>query len=1654
MRDAAGNRRISPLNVAELPGHVDPSLYNTCFDYMGVVTFSSAYKFITGKTSGTIDGYVGPAISNTNNRMYGFSIPLVGDLNHDGYPEIVSTGLADGTSGLSASVRYIYIHDGRTGAEILKYSDAFGSGWNGRQAGYHDSPSHMALVDADRDGRGEIIVAYGYNSSSNYSKRLMSFEVDTAADGHITGLHPKWPSWSAPYYAGSGSGTFSKPIPQVVDMDHDGVAEVVVYNKIYNARNGDLLLVIDSLAMTNTGMTGSGANRQPVAHVGKNAGNSLDDDQINFSYIYDMDLDGNYDLVAGGRVYYDITLGTSPATSSFKKDSIDGVNDGRTGVADVDGDGIPDVVTVYRDNRSTGTSNNNTGTVIVTVWDPGFLRVEQGTVVRNSPPYTPAIKAQITVPLSASSTGNNSYVYIGDIDGREQLYNGKNCRLPEIAILGRGLTKGTAASPNPYYKRFPGLSANEITDGLPLPGTDYTSGTEGVLMALTWDLNAAGTADDPKLKVSFLMEHGDESVNTGFTMFDFDNDGTQEICYRDMLDLRIIKAKIPCVKLNYVAEGATGTQVNRPDVILFKRSVRSYTGFEYPVIADIDDDASADIVVMGRNQTNNHDYSFLYAVGNGAKDKFASALPVWNQFMYDPFKIHTDLTTPTWPAVNRLDPQLRLRREIKDADNVVIRTITDYNPFNGTLIQGSYFDKSLLPDFEPIVFLTEAYIASHADVNAAKRPGIVTEGKNHYMDITVGNRSTAETNLSALTPLAVYRGNRIEHASRMTFSLDTLINTETGRIVGNVAISPGSEIRVRIPIPDPTDVYIVRLGDSSEGTTWSFGINRTGDTYASSEFNQGIGRANRAFRDCYWPDQVTRVARYGLFDDLLTVQEFRSVELDFLANDQLPELPENNFFSSFIPSNSLVTLQPKAGAVTVSGAGRDSRIIYQHTGVDPTDGAPVSLTHAIDSFRYRLTYVDETVGAFPPGTLQTGEATVYVYVMESTAGAFVACYGATVNIELADKPEHIRFDWYRSETSGDLTGQGRTRTMDAMTGDSVFWLKPDMSGLSAVNAPRPAFYKSLDFPRGELTVPVVTHEPGATATLRWTGMYSSEWKDPANWVEIRHGAGGQEYEMPVLWTPASCVDIIVPSGVERYPELTAPVICRNIAMKDRALLKNPHLLQYDSVQVELKPNPLERDRFIMISAPLKDMYSGDYYLGDNNPLPRWGDTYMNLFQQANPASGGKAEANRFTATFGRLDQSLPQGTAFNLRVTTTTATKDAPWIFPRTNSYYMSGDGVRFPASGNFQRAEGHRFIINDAVLLPDTTFAITVTGDLPEGNLVQVVNPYFAFLDVTKFLRGNSASLSQAGYITWDGYIDNSFTAVSTQGNRYLYTSPAPSSTPNLIQPLQSFFVQKSHPGSTLSSVRMSPNWTTTKRESQVVFRAAAEAEEHGVLRIKATQGTGTSYAILQYHGDASPDFRSDEDIRTLFYDEIPLTLYSLTDRKEALSIQASNDFHSRQTDLGLRVRNAGEVKLTFSELETFGHDVYLTDRERNVEINLREHPEYTFTLSLYMSPDRQPVELNDRFSLRMDYTGAGLATHQAVASSCTVSASEGAIHVHSTSGLIRDLQIYAMNGVPIYGRSAAADHFRVPVQRGQTYVVKIRKEDETYEVRKVWVQ
>jgi len=1557
--DAVVKVKITITNINLPLGIIDNTIIE-CFTDMGTVNFAPEWKFKTRDIE-------------IRNRFDGFTIPLVGDLNGDGKPEIVAIGIEDygGTAAsLSATASYIYIINGQTGEVITKYPLPRTFSIRGP---HHNSPSFMALVDSDRDGMAEIILAYG-NAGGNYGKRLVSYEVNENTFNQSipttdkSKLTEKWIS-NEPYdkYVGGNVGSSyyntAMPLPQIVDIDGDGNAEIVVYNKIYSALDGRLLATLEDLGPASNHYSGSGMSfdqYKQYAFIGRNRKAPASyDNNLNFTAVYDLDFDGKYEVIAGGKVYYDIDL----QTGTFRTKLAEGIpyannpgqlvniGDGYTTVADLNGDGKPEIIITSHINHS-----GSTGTIQIQVWDPGLVVSDGsgGWVKAPNPQTTQAVLlAQTNVPYyRVHAQGSMSYVYVGDIDGRMQ--NGK--KYPEITILGARFY-ATGSSVNNINIPFHPNVKDEISSPINYSSTSV----QGALMSWTWDAEATGVED--RLKVSFVLEHEDRSINTGFTLFDFDNDGNQEICYRDEQTLRIISATRPLVRLSDGVDIENGP-------VRFSQIVKSYTGFEYPVIADIDGDGSADMIVMGALDRDNDARGHIYALqADPTKTAFAPAPKVWNQFMYHPLKINEDLTTP---ILNKHPLKISY---VLEKDAATQQRTYIYNNNITQAVVSAEFDGLL----KPVVNTPDAVIEGDMDV------------ENSQMILYITNKGDAT--LNALTPIRFFRGE---------VKGDRLLTTLNGQPLPATIgrdVFVGDTLIIKIPVNSINgelgENYVVRVTDASYSSGGIFY-----DTFGKDE----------NLKECNWADNWQIVGIFVLRDDPVTVQQYTTVEIDLFTNDDFPD-----GYSPVLTEDMITPMD----VINDIGSWKISNNKFIYT-------APGEYEKEVVEFRFKMTYEEA-------GQEFTDSSMIYIFILQSDLGdGMSVCYGEPYTPSLKTSEWNPQFAWYNG--FGEYIDGPPTYPMDR---DYICYARPKFEGT------RPSWaetdYSLVAFPMGKIVIRTIGQGQGEIWQAKWTGLVDSDWQNPANWTRVKNNK-----EEPIQWVPNSCVDVVLSKDAFYYPTLRTKARTNNIVLEDRAMIAGVHLLQYEQATVELTLKPAEKERYVMWSAPLKGMVTGDYHFRNTLDKPVWGDVYMNYFQAHNPdfevQPGSVAKDNAFTADFGRLDDKLLLGKGFNIRVLNQDT--KATFRFPRTDPTYIDSNNKTYTITRN--PAEMYKFIV-DGLMDEHGMMDLPVQDD-PEYTMLQVVNPFMAYLNAELFLEAN-ANLIEGAYKIWNGNTESNFVTLISRkdgdedSDEYRFIADETELdelTNGFIPPLQSFFVMKKDPG-LLTHLKISAAMTTTQHPDQPSYELRNASIDSGlemnVLRIRAIQEEYDNMAILYFSPEAMPAYESTQDARKLFNPESPVAVYALTPSQEPLAVYASGDF-SQDVRLGLRLKEAGEIVLEFSNMRAFQHNVFLIDHEDDNKIyDLSVNPAPRFNIDRH--PTGNSIELNSRFSLHFVENPVG---NQIIAqdNEMKVASQNSSLYVTADGLPIQNLQVYNLWGQQVYSSRKSDTQYNIPVKRSQFYIVK----------------
>lgn len=313
----------------------------------------------------------------------------------------------------------------------------------------------------------------------------------------------------------------------------------------------------------------------------------------------DLDGDGLPEVVTETQIIDGVTGAIKTTFSGM----------GNTVVADLDGDGTPDLISAGRALHGDGTPlasvtglagfvaigdldkdghpevvSVNSSTHQLAIWTYDSTATTKGRIIRSGIDINQGLDPARCPPGSAGNVGGGGPPTIGDFNADGY---------PDIALAG-----GVG------YVVFDG---KKLADGSP------------VANALLWSRETQDCS----------------SAATGSTLFDFDGDGKVEAVYADEENL-------------HVYDSATGTE-------LFTTCNTSGTLIEYPLVADLDNDGQADLIVVSNA------YAFS-CVGNSTRfagvrvfssmdNNWVVTRRVWNQHAYVVTNIEENGKVPS-PAMN------------------------------------------------------------------------------------------------------------------------------------------------------------------------------------------------------------------------------------------------------------------------------------------------------------------------------------------------------------------------------------------------------------------------------------------------------------------------------------------------------------------------------------------------------------------------------------------------------------------------------------------------------------------------------------------------------------------------------------------------------------------------------------------------------------------------------------------------------------------------------------------------------------------------------------------------------------------------------------------------------------------------------------------
>jgi hypothetical protein len=417
--------------------------------------------------------------------------------------------------------------------------------------------------------------------------------------------------------------------PMVADLDGDCVPEII-FNSYQNSAytNNGILRAIRGDTGARVWTLGDAAYRtDPGSHPA----------------IGDIDMDGTPEVIVPGAGSNLIAVDGDGTPLWASENHGFGGRSGSPSLADFDGQGPPEIAygraiwdaqgnIVWEAASGATGANGSVGPLSCVADLDGDDRPE---LIAGATVYTFTGTVGVDFAGSAMWTGTpaDGYCGVADFDGdgdpEVALVSSANIYLfdgPTGMPLGSFAIPGGGAGGPPNIADFDG-------DGSP----DLGTAAANVYVVVTYDAVAGVT------ELWRADTKDGSSQRTGSSVFDFDGDGRSEVIYADEWYIRIYPGTEPSCPGGAMCDG-----VMTDEEILFIDINSSRTRSELPVVADVDGDFKAEIVVSTNNESSQG------AIGDAGVevfedrlDNWVSTLPIWNQHSYHVTNVTADGSVPS-----------------------------------------------------------------------------------------------------------------------------------------------------------------------------------------------------------------------------------------------------------------------------------------------------------------------------------------------------------------------------------------------------------------------------------------------------------------------------------------------------------------------------------------------------------------------------------------------------------------------------------------------------------------------------------------------------------------------------------------------------------------------------------------------------------------------------------------------------------------------------------------------------------------------------------------------------------------------------------------------------------------------------------------------
>ena len=468
-----------------------------------------------------------------------------------------------------------------------------------------------------------------------------------------------------------------------------------------------------------------------------------------------------------------------------------------------------------------------------------------------------------------------------------------------------------------------------------------------------------------------------------------------------------------------------------------------------------------------------------------------------------------------------------------------------------------------------------------------------------------------------------------------------------------------------------------------------------------------------------------------------------------------------------------------------------------------------------------------------------------------------------------------------------------------------------------------------------------------SAKTVWTGAADNDWTNKDNWT--RSVPSKKMGRVAVITKVGS--EVTLSDGttvtVANYPIIAGTrngsgisynntAECDTIVFEPGAGVLGLQNLDYNKAFVKTRINI---NRWYMISGPLKEMYTGDYYF-NGSPV-----TYLSRFNDALSKTDPSQSIYWFKSCVS-LNEPLTPGTGFAYKAFINNGDpNDVQDItLPRTDNegnlvttLYkfnpLNGKLLKSAAQTLSKTDKAYRFVVEDDYDNMPSTYSVELSN---KGDYNLIANPVMTHLDIQSFLSDNS-DVIENGIILVSEETGN--TSIISNGSEIVSASPTGET---MIAPMQSFFVKRKSDISSSVTFDLENNFTTDNTGNCVLKKS--ELSSNPALYVSSENAAGSkSYLSLWLNSKASNGYATGEDAVKIFSVNAEDEIYTEADGKmldisqfSALPYEAS---------LSVSADKQGEVTLSFSGAENFENvDVLLVNKQTGEQLNLKNESSYKF--------------------------------------------------------------------------------------------------------------